>query len=210
MCATYTPPKPGEIRIRMRALEPTFDYPARVWPGLDGPMLIRHDQTLTPHRARFGLVPYFAKQLKQRYSTYNARSEDIASRASFRGPWRERKFCLIPMQRFFEPNYESGKAVWWGIERIDGEPFNVAAIWDRWRSGTGETVLSYSLLTVNAGHHPLMQRFHAPGDEKRSVVALDEQGSDRWLSADSDLGARELLTLFPADEFRSAPATELE
>lgn len=32
---------------------------------------------------------------------------------------------------------------------------------------------SFSMLTINAGKHPLMCRFHKPGDEKRSVVLLD-------------------------------------
>lgn len=32
---------------------------------------------------------------------------------------------------------------------------------------------SLSMLTVNADEHPLMRRFHKPGDEKRSVVVLD-------------------------------------
>ena len=210
MCATYTPPRPGDVRVKFGALEPTFEYRPRIWPGYDGPILLSEGGLLVPHRAQFGLLPFFAKDRKQRFSTFNARSEDVANKPSFRGPWRERKFCLIPAVRFFEPNYESGKAVWWGVERVDGEPFNVAGIWDRWKSGTGESVMSFSMLTVNAERHPLMHRFHAPGEEKRSIVVLDEEGSNRWLATASDLAARALLTLFAADAFRTAPADVLE
>jgi len=34
--------------------------------------------------------------------------------------------------------------------------------------------LSFTMLTVNADQHPLMSRFHTPGDEKRAVVTLPQ------------------------------------
>ena len=39
-----------------------------------------------------------------------------------------------------------------------------------------------AMLTVNADDHPLMNRFHAPGDEKRMVVILDPSEYSDWLS----------------------------
>ncbi|MGP5427464.1 SOS response-associated peptidase family protein [Pseudomonas helleri] len=36
------------------------------------------------------------------------------------------------------------------IERSDGEIMGIAGIWERWKSPSGEWVLSYSMLTVNA------------------------------------------------------------
>ena len=38
------------------------------------------------------------------------------------------------------------------------------------------------MLTVNADAHPLMRRFHRPGDEKRIVVILDPTDYAAWLS----------------------------
>jgi putative SOS response-associated peptidase YedK len=40
------------------------------------------------------------------------------------------------------------------------------------------------MLTVNADHHPVMNQFHKPGDEKRTPVILSEHQFDAWLSAD--------------------------
>ena len=31
------------------------------------------------------------------------------------------------------------------------------------------------MLTINADAHPLMRQFHRPGEEKRSLVAIDEE-----------------------------------
>lgn len=40
------------------------------------------------------------------------------------------------------------------------------------------------MLTVNADGHPVMGRFHRPGDEKRSVVVLEPAQFGAWLNAD--------------------------
>lgn len=101
----------------------------------------------------------------------------MAEKPSFRTPWRRRQFCLVSMQCFFEPTYESGRAVRWSIGRRDTQPFTAGAIWDAWRSPSGETLHSFSMLTVNANDHPLTARFHKPGDEKRSLVIVPPE---RW------------------------------
>jgi len=73
----------------------------------------------------------------------------------------------------------------WKIGRRDGLPFTVAAIWDCWRTPDGgDTLLhSFSLLTLNADGHPVMGRFHAPEDEKRSLVIIPEEHREAWLQA---------------------------
>ncbi len=60
-------------------------------------------------------------------------------------------------------------------------------------------------LTVNADGHPVMQRFHKPGDEKRSVVILPEDAWGDWLRARSEEAARGLLRPTEADLLRVQP-----
>jgi putative SOS response-associated peptidase YedK len=108
------------------------------------------------------------------------------------------------MSCFFEPNYEPGRPVRWRIERQDGDPFTIAAIWDKWkpRDTTDELLHSFSLLTVNADEHPLMRRFHKPGDEKRSLVVVPTERREEWLRASDPA---ELMRNFPVEEFSSRP-----
>ncbi len=79
----------------------------------------------------------------------------------------------------------------------------MAGIWDRWNDGTtGEIVVSFSMLTINEEGHPIMRRFHRPGDERRSlVVVLPSKWTD-WLSATLDT-VRAMLTKMPVTEFTS-------
>lgn len=40
---------------------------------------------------------------------------------------------------------------------------------------------TFAMLTVNADGHPVYERMHKPGEEKRMVVILDPAEYDRWL-----------------------------
>ena len=77
----------------------------------------------------FGMVPHWADHKLAR-QTYNARTETVASKPSFRSAWKRKQFCIIPTANFFEPNYETGKPVRWRIERADGGPVAIAGIWE--------------------------------------------------------------------------------
>lgn len=60
--------------------------------------------------AMFGMVPHWADR-KLAHRAYNARSETVASKPSFRSAWKREQFCIIPAANFFEPNYETGNPV---------------------------------------------------------------------------------------------------
>ena len=127
----------------------------------------------------------------------------MAEKPSYRTAWRQRQFCLVPLGRFFEPCWETGKAVPWSIHRQDGEPFTGAGIWDRWNDReTGEIVVSFSMLTINADGHPIMGRFHRPGDERRSLVVVPRRAWHDWLTATPDT-ASSMLAEMPVDQFTS-------
>jgi putative SOS response-associated peptidase YedK len=199
VCTNYRPGSRDFIRERF-GLEADFEYVAETYPAYSAPVVLRSGQANICRAACFGLIPHWARDTKIARNTYNARSETVAEKPSFRNAWRQRQFCLVPMQGFYEPNYESGRAVRWRIARAGGEEFCVAGIWESWRAPTAQEVLSFSMLTVNAAGHPLMERFHAPGDEKRSIVVVEPAQYDAWLGADG-AHAREMLHGFDAGAF---------
>ena len=95
---------------------------------------------------------------------------------------------------FYEPNYETGKAIRWCIKTADFNPFAIAGIWDKWNDpASGELVVSFSMLTVNADDHPVMRQFHKVGDEKRTPVIIAPEHYNRWLGADIAIAA-EMMT----------------
>ena len=58
--------------------------------------------------------------------------------------------------------------------------------------------LSFTMLTINAAEHPLMNQFHKPTDEKRMVVILPPERYQDWLEAPG-AKATEFLQAYPAD-----------
>ncbi len=106
----------------------------------------------------------------------------MAKLASFRQSWANGWRCIVPAEAFYEPNWESGKAERWIIRQPGSVPMGIAGIYRKWRHPDGREVFTFAMLTVNAGGHPVMERFHKPGEEKRMVVILDPDDYGQWLS----------------------------
>jgi len=193
MCTNFRPPNSRIVRD-MRGFEgvqmSAEAWPEEAYPGYAAPIVTRdspHDG-LVCSLARFGLVPRWSRdaqhgvELSRR--TTNARSETVAEKPSFRTPWRERQYALVPMLNYYEPCWETGRALRWRIAPASGEPFAVAGLHERWTDRhSGENVHSFTLLTVNADGHPLMGRMHRPGDEKRMLVIVPPAQYAHWLHA---------------------------
>ena len=62
----------------------------------------------------------------------------------------------------------------------------------------GETIYSFTMLTINAAEHPLMNQFHKPTDEKRMVAILSPERYRDWLEVPV-AKASEFLQPYPAD-----------
>lgn len=156
--------------------------------------------------ACFGLVPSWAKDTSIARHTYNARSETVATKPSFRSAWAKHQHCVVPAEAFTEPLYEAGKANPTRIACADGLPMGIAGLWSSWKDPSeagSPTMHSFTMLTINADEHALMNRFHKPGDEKRMVVILPRGSWKAWLFAKpnrmSTAGREQMIRRYPAE-----------
>lgn len=200
MCTSY---EVGDVKIFDAFSEfplPLFDFKPEIYKDYAAPIFRRGATGFSTDLATFAMVPQtrIPKHVKK-FDTMNARAESLVERRSFSGPWKGLQLCLIPCARFYEPNYETGKPVRWRIGLASGEPLAIAGLWRAWKGEGGES-LSFTMLTVNADNHPLMKRFHKPGDEKRSVVVVPRAAHHDWLNCRNTDEARSFLNLYPADE----------
>lgn len=223
MCNRYKPPP--DIRDIELEWELTGKNPGQggrwwdevLFPRGQGPFIrrARNDAGYTRELAvgTWGLIPWFAKEARLKYPTNNARSEELEAKASYKQPWARGQRCIIPAQDFDEPNWETGKNVWWRFRRADGRPWGLAGLWSIWKDpATGQEHESYTMLTINADAHPLMRRMHKPDpklppdrQDKRSVIPLAPEDYDQWL-AGTVADAKALLRVPPVDIFNAAPA----
>lgn len=182
-----------------------------IWPGYEGAFIHRPleadsgDEAVPERealRGLFGLVPHWSRDLTLAKRTYNARSETVADKPSFRDAWRRGQHCVIPVEAFFEPDWRSGRAVATRISHADGQPLGLAGLWSAWTSPQGEVVHSFTMLTINADAHPLMKHFHKPGEEKRMVVVLPPSQYQDWLQAGPQ-DSMDFLRPFPAEALQA-------
>ncbi|WP_367651427.1 hypothetical protein [Cupriavidus basilensis] len=62
------------------------------------------------------------------------------------------------------------------------------------------------MLTINSDKHPLMNRFHASGKEKRMIVIVPQAEWDDWLTCRDPKQARSLMRPYPAELMDAEPA----
>ena len=157
-----------------------------VFPTYPGPIILKSHNTdrTAIGLARFGLLPSWTKEETFGRKTYNARVETVAEKPSYKFAWTKRHYALALADAFYEPCYETGKAVRTAIKQVNQEPMAIASIWDTWTEPeTSELIVSFSMLTIDASSHPVMKRMHKPKDEKRTVVPLRPELFKAWLNA---------------------------
>jgi putative SOS response-associated peptidase YedK len=210
MCSHYQAPQTAERYRAFGVIPPPTPAKQEMWPGYAGCFIRAHPQAQVGDEAvpaleavngLFGLVPHWASDTKLAQQTYNARTETVATKASYRDAWSKAQHCIIPAEAIYEPDWRSGRAIDTRIERSDVEPMGIAGIWSSWKSPKGE-VFSYTMLTINADHHPLMNQFHKPTDEKRMVVILPQERYQEWINA-SVQESMDFMQHYPADQLRT-------
>ena len=208
MCTNFTPTQHSAWAQETLGVVLPGPCPPEAFPGYPAPVVVKGQRSgrVACGLARFGLIPHWARDDKIGRHTYNARSETVADKPSFRSAWRQRQYGLVLVDNFYEPSYATGQAVRWKIELASGEPLAIACLWDRWTDPvTQQPVVSFSMLTVNADEHPVMRQFHPPGDEKRSPVVLTPADFEPWLSADP-ARAQAMLRGLRMPELSASPA----
>lgn len=182
MCGRYTLSTPGALLQERFDLDHEPEVMARynIAPTQEAPVLLGSDQRgLRLETMRWGLVPAFAKDPTQGARTINARSETVASRASFRDSFTNRR-CLVPADGFYEWQGRGGAKQPFHARRSDGAPFAFAGLWAEWRERAGDTPLrTYTIITCPPNE--LLGTLH-----DRMPVVLPSTAFATWLDVDAD------------------------
>src|SRR5205085_384722 len=123
------------------------EYKSAVWPLYSG-VIIRARSDGGPGReasvAQWGLVPFWAPDMKFGRGKNNARAESLSEKATFRNAFKSRR-CLIPATGYCEPH---DKKMW--EFKLPAQPiFAMAGLWESW--GPKEAPQdSYTMITAEA------------------------------------------------------------
>lgn len=137
--------------------------------------------------ARWGLIPFWAKDESIGNKMINARAETLLVKPSFSKSLKTKR-CLIFANAFYEwkKSGESRLKIPYLVKMKNSEPFTFAGLWDKWINPQGETVISTTIITTEP--NGLMKIIH-----NRMPAILDEEARTKWLAKESK--AEELVVL---------------
>jgi putative SOS response-associated peptidase YedK len=160
-------------------------------------LLPENNRILLP--MRWGLIPTWDKSEKPR-ANFNARSESILEKPSFRNAFRERR-CLIVTNGFYEWKQAGKIKQPYRIGLKSEELFAFAGIWERNEFG-GNGIDGYCIITTNANR--LVSDVH-----DRMPVIIHPENYDEWLSPENQNtnSLFQLLKPFEADKMIAFPVT---
>jgi len=202
MCGRYSLTTPVEGIIRL------FDVPERpnlrprynIAPTQDV-AAIRRDEDGARHLVffRWGLVPFWAKDLSIGARMINARAESVRQKPAFRAAFKRRR-CLVPADGSYEWKKEKAGKQPYRIVMEDGEPYAFAGLWESWSAPDGSEVETCTIVTTDAS--PSVAQIH-----NRMPVILDRDDFDAWLAGGDDeaerllrpYAGRRLLHAYPVD-----------
>ena len=115
MCSNFQPIKNHHaswVKQHFDCELPNAQWREEAYPTYPAPFIYLHDGKPRCELARFGLVPHWAIEKKKfGLRTYNARSETVHEKPSYRSAWKERRFGLILMKAFTSPIGKQAKLV---------------------------------------------------------------------------------------------------
>ncbi|MEM1359127.1 MAG: SOS response-associated peptidase [Bacteroidota bacterium] len=155
---------------------------------------------------RWGLVPFWAKDLRIGARMINARREGIENKPSFRKAIRQRR-CLVLADSFYEWQRRDGGKVPHRIKPADGSLLIMAGIWESWRpkeEPDAALVYTYSIITgaPNAEMTPIHDRM--------PMLLQTEAQQAAWLNREAPLDeVLDLLRTPPDGTLEAFPVSPL-
>ncbi|GAB1404716.1 MAG: SOS response-associated peptidase [Lentimicrobiaceae bacterium] len=153
--------------------------------------VIPNDDPRHLHFYRWGLIPFWSKDLPKSKPIINARAETLGEKVMFKKILKSRR-CLIPADGFYEWK-RNGNKIPYRFVMKNGKPFAMAGLWDEWKDAEGKSMRSFTIITT--GPNELMKPIH-----DRMPLILKPEHYALWLDESITEIPDEVLLPYPAEE----------
>jgi len=129
----------------------------------------------------WGLIPSWVKDAAAaseiRMKTFNARSETIHEKPSFRSAVKSKR-CLVLVRGYYEWQHREKERIPHFIYMKDEQPMAMAGLYENWTDReTGELLRTCTIITTAAS--PMMGKIH--NSKKRMPVILARESEKEWI-----------------------------
>jgi putative SOS response-associated peptidase YedK len=189
MCGRYVSSSPpdelakyfGVETVAAEVLEPNYN----VAPTTDVYVVVESGGVRRLDAYRWGLIPFWAKDMKIGSKMINARAEGLATKNAYKRAFAKKR-CIIPADGFYEwkvvPGQKAKQPMF--IHRADGEPLAFAGLWELWRppdAKDDDEAIVRSCTIITGEPNELVAEVH-----DRMPVMLPPSAWDEWLDPAND------------------------
>ncbi|KAK9944611.1 hypothetical protein M0R45_010171 [Rubus argutus] len=193
----------GPVRtVNMDRYRPSYN----VSPGANLPVVRRADgadgeEGVVLQCMKWGLIPSFTKKTEKpdHYRMFNARSESICEKASFRRLVPKSR-CIVAVEGFYEWKDGSKKQPYY-VHFKDGRPLLFAALYDSWENSEGEKLYTFTIITTSSSS--ALGWLH----DRMPVILGDKESTDTWLNDSSSSNFDKLLQPYEGPDLVWYPVT---
>ena len=140
-----------------------------------------------------------ADEFLTKYSTLNAKSEDIENSKLYADSFKNRR-CLVLCSGFFEWRKVKKDKIPYYIILKNDELFVFAGIWNETTYNNGQKIKTFSVLTIEANE--LMAKIH--NTKLRMPLIISPEIAKQWLNSDLNTEQlKKLLTPIPSDDLKA-------
>lgn len=175
--------KKYNLKLRDEAIDRLKD-PFSVFPGDYAPIVYKEEEAggiLIADTFKWGLLPFWAKDEKLGKKLFNARSETISQKPSFKTSFNKMR-CIVPVVGFYETWREGKNKKPYYFYLKDEEPFSLAGLYNVWHDIPTFTVITMpSNVTIQSIHD-------------RMPLVLNSETEKLWLDKGNDSAILRSLT----------------
>jgi putative SOS response-associated peptidase YedK len=152
---------------------------------------------------KWGLIPFWVKDLRANKPFINARAESLLEKPFFKKLFARHR-CIIPADGFYEWMKEGKTKTPMRIGVAGQELFGLAGIWDDWRTPDGEVIRTCAIITTT--NNELLRPVH-----NRMPVILPPDLEALWLNPDVEDPAllAQVLAPYPDELMQMYPVSSL-
>jgi len=165
-------------QVEETALDPSYN----VAPSNDVYVVVESGGIRRLDAFHWGLIPFWAKDIKTGNKMINARAETVAEKNAYKHAFKKRR-CIIPADGFYEWKKVPGQKAKqpYFIQRADAEPLAFAGLWEVWRPKDEEGDLVRSCTIITGEPNEKMAEIH-----DRMPVMLPPSAWAEWLDPEND------------------------
>lgn len=148
---------------------------------------------------QWGLIPFWAKDIKIGNRMINARSETILEKPAFRAAAKKRH-CWVLADSFYEWKKEGSQKTPYRIQLKDESILVLAGLWEMWKKGT-ETIHSFTIITCPPNEEM------APIHNRMPLILASKEEQKAWLEEKNTENIKSMLQTPANDLLKMYPVT---